>query len=97
MNYGGERPYSGRSPSLLLERLNEKTIYELIKNYGSKLGNGKRVSPHTFRHSFATHLHQKGVDIYRLKELMGHANIEKTAIYTHTEDDELIEAVGKLD
>jgi len=76
--------------------LNEKSIYSIVKKYGKKVGIEKRVSPHIFRHSFATHLHQKGIDINRLAQLLGHANIEKTARYTHTEYDELKEAVIKL-
>ncbi|MDO9566537.1 MAG: tyrosine-type recombinase/integrase [Candidatus Desulfaltia sp.] len=76
--------------------LSKSRVYKIVKNCGETAGIKKRVSPHTFRHSFATHLHQKGVDINRLALLLGHANIEKTATYTHTEDDELIEAVQKL-
>ena len=73
------------------------TIHKIVKKCGEKAGiNDKRVSPHVFRHSFATHLHQKGVDIHRLSQLLGHVNIEKTAIYTHTEDEELVEAVSNL-
>ncbi len=71
-------------------------IYRIVRECGDRAGIKKRVSPHTYRHSFATHLHQKGVDINRLAQLLGHSNIEKTAIYTHTEDNELTAAVLKL-
>jgi integrase/recombinase XerD len=71
-------------------------IYDIVRQCGAIAGLKKRVSPHTFRHSFATHLHQKGVDINRLALLLGHSNIEKTAIYTHTDDEELTQAVLKL-
>ncbi len=71
-------------------------IYRIVRQCGEQAGLKKRVSPHTFRHSFATHLHQKGVDINRLAQLLGHSNIEKTAIYTHTEENELTAAVLKL-
>ncbi len=77
--------------------LSKSRIGKIVKECGKEAGIDKRVSPHIFRHSFATHLHQKGVDINRLAQLLGHANIEKTAIYTHTEDEELIEAVRKLE
>ncbi len=77
--------------------LSKTRIGKIVKECGKEAGIDKRVSPHIFRHSFATHLHQKGVDINRLSQLLGHANIEKTAIYTHTEDEELIEAVRKLE
>ncbi|MEW5920167.1 MAG: tyrosine-type recombinase/integrase [Bacillota bacterium] len=76
--------------------LAKSRFYGIVKRCGALAGINKRVSPHTFRHSFATHLHQKGVDINRLAQLLGHSNIEKTAIYTHTEDDELTEAVLRL-
>ena len=77
--------------------LSRSRINKIVKQCGECAGTKKRVSPHIFRHSFATHLHQKGVDINRLSQLLGHANIEKTVIYTHTEDEELIAAVKKLE
>jgi len=76
--------------------LSKERIYSTVKQCGKLAGIKKRVSPHTFRHTFATHLHQKKVDINRLAQLLGHSNIEKTAVYTHTEDDELTAAVLKL-
>jgi integrase/recombinase XerD len=76
--------------------LSKDRIYRIVKKCGQRADITKRVSPHTFKHTFATHLHQKGVDINRLAQLLGHANIEKTAIYTHTDDAELMEAVKKL-
>lgn len=76
--------------------LGKSRIYRIVRGCGERAGVKKRVSPHTFRHSFATHLHQKGVDINRLAQLLGHTNIEKTAIYTHTEEKELTAAVLKL-
>ena len=48
-----------------------------------KAGNTKRVSCHTFRHSFATHLLENGVNIRVVQELMGHADVKTTEIYTH--------------
>jgi len=76
--------------------LSDKMIYNIVRQCGARAGLKKRVSPHTFRHSFATHLHQRGVDINRLARLLGHSNIEKTATYTHTDDEELTQAVLKL-
>lgn len=99
--YFQEREKSGiSSPFLFPGRGNgplcKSRIHGIVKHCGEVAGIKKRVSPHTFRHTFATHLHQKGVDINRLAELLGHTNIEKTAVYTHTEDSELTAAVLKL-
>lgn len=76
--------------------LNKDRIYRIVKDCGRRAGINKRVSPHTFRHTFATHLYRQGVDINRLSLLLGHANIEKTAIYTHTDDEELKKAISLL-
>jgi len=84
-------PGRGGSSALIKDR-----IYVIVKKIGKRAGIQKRVTPHVLRHTFATHLHQKGVDIYRLAQLLGHANIEKTMIYTHLEDEELSRAVMKL-
>jgi len=98
--YLKERERGSTSPYLFpgrgKEPLSKARIYGIVKRCGELAGIKKRVSPHTFRHTFATHLHQKGVDINRLAELLGHTNIEKTAIYTHTEYGELTAAVLKL-
>ena len=76
--------------------LSKSRIYRIVRQMGELAGVEKRVSPHTFRHSFATHLHEQGVDVFRLMQLLGHVNIEKTAIYTHIKDKELMESVEKL-
>lgn len=104
--YLGSRAGSGQtvtaaaSPYLFTGRgdkpLNKRRIYGIVKECGRLAGLQKRVSPHVFRHSFATHLHRQKVDINCLAQLLGHSNIEKTTIYTHTEDSELTEAVLKL-
>jgi len=76
--------------------LGASRIYRIVRQCGERAGVEKRVSPHTFRHTFATHLHQQGVDINRLAQLLGHSNLEKTALYTHIEEEELLAAVLKL-
>ena len=66
-------------------RMNRETIWELIQRYASRVGCGGDVSPHTLRHSFATHLLAGGADIRALQEMLGHASIRTTQIYTHVD------------
>lgn len=61
----------------------EATVGRRIKEAVAKCGIVKRVSAHTFRHSYATHLLQSGVDIRSIQELLGHKSVETTMIYTH--------------
>lgn len=76
--------------------LSRSTVYQLVKKYAWRAGLEVNVTPHILRHTFATHLHQNKVDIYRISAFLGHSNIENTAIYTHTDDALLREAVLKL-
>jgi integrase len=63
--------------------LDESVPRKAVRNAAMKAGILKRVSPHVFRHSFATHLMEAGYDIRTVHELLGHRNVNTTMIYTH--------------
>ncbi|MDF1566942.1 MAG: tyrosine-type recombinase/integrase [Spirochaetaceae bacterium] len=65
-------------------RLTTRGVYYLIRRYAALTGMAKNVTPHTFRHSFATHVLDEGADIRVVQEMLGHASISTTQIYTHT-------------
>ena len=65
--------------------LSSKTIWHLIKKYAHAAGIVKNISPHTLRHSFATHLLENGGDLRVIQEMLGHADIATTQIYTHVD------------
>ncbi len=85
-------------PWLLLSRrgqqLRRERIWELVKRYAVAAGAPETVSPHTLRHTFATHLLAGGADLRQVQEMLGHASIATTQIYTHV-DPTRLKAVHK--
>ena len=80
-------PKKGNEDVLFLNnrgsKLSRVMIFYIIKDLALKAGIKKTVSPHTFRHSFATHLVEGGADLRAVQEMLGHASITTTEIYTH--------------
>ena len=74
-------------------RLTRVMIFTIIKNLSEKIGLKKSVSPHTFRHSFATHLLEGGANLRAIQEMLGHESITTTEIYTHMDQRFLRDAI----
>jgi integrase/recombinase XerD len=70
-------------------RLRREAIWELVKKYTSLADISPSVSPHTMRHSFATHLLAGGADLRQVQEMLGHSSISTTQIYTHVDQSRL--------
>lgn len=86
---------TGKSHALFLNRrggaLSRQSAWTVIKQAAERAGIDKEISPHTLRHSFATHLLEGGADVRSVQELLGHASVTTTQIYTHVTADSLRE------
>jgi integrase/recombinase XerD len=71
------------------ERLTRQGLWQILKGYAKEAGLETQVTPHTLRHSFATHMLSGGADLRSVQELLGHANISTTQVYTHLTTDHI--------
>lgn len=77
-------------------KLSRVMVFMLIKDLAEKIGLKKNISPHTFRHSFATHLIEGGADLRAVQEMLGHESITTTEIYTHLDRDFLKQTIQQF-
>jgi integrase/recombinase XerD len=78
------------------KKLTRVMVFTIIKNLAKTIGLKKTVSPHTFRHSFATHLIEGGADLRAVQEMLGHESITTTEIYTHLDRDYLRQVIKEF-
>ena len=78
------------------KNLTRAMIFTIVKNLAKKANFSKSISPHTFRHSFATHLLENGADLRTIQQLLGHESITTTEIYMHLDNKYLSEALNKF-
>ena len=76
----------------IVEQLNRSNAYIEIKKYAEEAGIFQNVTPHTLRHSFATHLLENGAELRFVQAMLGHENIATTQIYTHVSSKRILSA-----
>ena len=76
--------------------LTRAMIFHIVKELSSKAGIHKNISPHTFRHSFATHLLENGADLRAIQQMLGHESITTTEIYTHIDKSHLTQIINNF-
>ena len=77
------------------ERLTRQWIWNILKNYSKRAGITQKITPHTLRHCFASHLIQNGTSLRHVQELLGHSSISTTQVYTHLTNAHLHEEYEK--
>lgn len=87
--------FLNHSPNGSGSRLTDRSIRRVLNRYIENLSRKQKISPHTLRHSFATHLLNRGADLRSVQELLGHENLSTTQIYTHVSTKRLKEAYDK--
>ena len=90
----------GHEDTLFLNRrgkgLTRAMIFTLVKRLAESAGVQKSISPHTFRHSFATHLLENGADLRAIQQMLGHESITTTEVYMHVDRSHLTEIIRKF-
>ncbi len=78
------------------QRIQRQEVWSFVKKYGEKIGIHKNISPHTIRHSFATHLLENGADLRVIQEMLGHSHIATTDRYTHISQKHLSDSFAQF-
>lgn len=86
--------FAGTTPGTHMRR---RAPYAVFRRVAEKIGLNRRASPHTLRHSFATHLLEDGVDLRVIQALLGHRSVQSTEVYTHVSAKLMTQVVGPLD
>ena len=82
-------------PALRISKKNRKyhiairTVFNIVKKYLRKVSDDEKLSPHSLRHTFATHMLNNGADLMAIKDLLGHSSLSSTQVYTHLQSDKL--------
>jgi integrase/recombinase XerD len=94
-DWTAKRPIAAVFVSQRGARLGRESVWRLVRRWGRVAGIGPDVTPHTFRHSFATHLLEGGADLRVVQTLLGHASISTTQLYTHLTGERLREVYAR--